>query len=102
MDATNTTARTATFIKCLLDVRFCRGTIPDARTANDRNAHIPMWHMVRKMGYLNPQTLRRYLLSKITPMLEKYQAAITLKVYALIEDATAAAREGRVRLGEGT
>ena len=33
-----------------------------------------------------------YLLSKITPMLEKYQAAITLKVYALIEDATAAAR----------
>jgi hypothetical protein len=46
--------------------------------------------MVRKMGYLNPQTLRRYLLSRITPMLEKYQAAIMLSVYALIEDATAA------------
>ena len=101
-DATNTTARTATFARCLLDFRFCLGTNPDARTANDSAAHISMWHMVRKMGYLNPQTLRRYLLSKITPMLEKYHAAITLSVYALIEDATARARARRVRAGEGT
>ena len=89
-DATNTVASTATFARCLLDFRFCLGTKPDARTANDSAAHITMWHMVRKMGYLNPQTLRRYLLSRITPMLEKYQAAIMLSVYALIEDATAA------------
>jgi hypothetical protein len=31
--------------------------------------------MVRKMGYLNPHTESRYLLRRMTPMLEKYHAA---------------------------
>jgi hypothetical protein len=47
-----------------------------------------MWHIVKKMGNLNPHTESKYLFNKMTPMLEKYHAAITDNVYTLMDDAT--------------
>ena len=87
-DATNTTARTAIFAKCLLLFRFCLGTRPNDRVAAANTRHITMWHMVKNMGNLNPHTESKYLLSKMTPMLLKYHAAIMDNVYALMEEAT--------------
>ena len=77
------------------------------RTAKARVAHMPMWHMVRKMGNLNPHTERRYLFSRMTPMLLKYHAAIIATVYAFV--LTTAGEEGgkgkrgvrqRVKIGD--
>ena len=82
--ATNTTANTATFTRWRRDLRACRGAMPEARTANESERQATMWHAVRKMGNLKPHTLSRYLLSKITPMLLKYHAAIISTVYALM------------------
>jgi hypothetical protein len=35
-----------------------------------------MWHVVKNTGNRNPYTERRYLFRRITPMFEKYHAAI--------------------------
>ena len=48
--------------------------------------------MVRKMGNLNPHTERRYLFSRMTPILLKYHAAIITTVYAFV--LTTAGEEG--------
>lgn len=77
-EATNTTASTATLMRWRRDLIACRCTSPLTRTPAARHAHITMWHMVRKMGYLKPHTESRYLLSRMTPMLEKYQASISV------------------------
>ena len=39
-DATKTTARTAILMACFLPLMACFGTIPDARTVMERNAHM--------------------------------------------------------------
>ena len=93
-DATKTTARTATLMACRRDLRFCRGAMPAVRTAKARVAHMPrtMCIMVRKMGNLNPHTERRYLFSRMTPILLKYHAAIITTVYAFV--LTTAGEEG--------
>ena len=79
-EATNTTANTAIFKRCLRLFRFCLGTNPKLRVAAASTKHITMWHMVKKIGNLNPQTLSKYLFKRITPMLEKYHAAIVERV----------------------
>ena len=75
-EATKMTPSTPIFRRCARFFTLCLGAIPDARTMSESSAHIAMWHVVKNTGKRNPYTERRYLFRRITPMFEKYHAAI--------------------------
>ena len=92
-DTTNTRERTETLNMCRL-FRICwRGTNPVKRTTMLRIKHESMCSIVRKIGYLKPQRLNKYLFNNNTPILDMYHDAImqtanVSKFAACISDAS--------------